>query len=590
MIIKKNLKSEMPNRKRRRLTENDELTQRKKKLNGNNFPLNLLNGAIPVSFTGLLGATVATVAPGNDNSCFSVVSDDDGKGDIIKTATATATRPPLVRTSRGRLQVMPSRFNDSVIVNWRKDGKNNAAATSAGAAATSFREFEFDKFEDFSLKKCNGKGKNGTGRGRGYSELCEEVLHKNFGVAATSKELSLREIAEETKMNNGVLKKKEGFFGPEDFVAGDIVWAKARKKEPFWPAIVIDAMSQAPELVLRSCIADATCVMFLGYSRNDDHRDFAWVKYGMIFPFVENVDRFQEQSELSYCDPSQFQAAVEEALLADQGFVEKLTEDINAVAGNNGCSDDSIIKSFQKVTASNQKKDLFDRKKNVGLCDECGLDLPFNMSKKTKDLTPGGQLLCKTCARLMKSKHYCGICKKVWNQSDSGSWVRCDGCKVWVHAECDKISSILFKNLGSTDYFCPACKVKFNFELSDSEKSHPKIKWSKYNGKVVLPKKVTVLCNGVEGIYFPCLHLVMCKCDFCGTEKQALSEWERHTGSKFRNWKTSIQVKGSMISLEQWMLQLADFHAKVVVSSVKPKRPSSKERKHKLLTFLQGTF
>jgi len=277
MIIKKNLKSEMPNRKRRRLTENDELTQRKKKLNGNHFPLNLLNGAIPVSFTGLLGATaVATVAPGNnDNSCFSVVSDDDdGKGDIIKTATATDTRPPLVRTSRGRLQVMPSRFNDSVIVNWKKDGKNSAANTTA--AATSFREFEFEKFEDFSLKKCNGKGKNGTrngtGGGRGYSELCEEVLHKNFGVAATSKEMSLREIFEETKVNNGVLKKKEGFFGPEDFVAGDIVWAKARKKEPFWPAIVIDAMSQAPELVLRSCIADATCVMFLGYSRNDDHR------------------------------------------------------------------------------------------------------------------------------------------------------------------------------------------------------------------------------------------------------------------------------------------------------------------------------
>jgi hypothetical protein len=25
--------------------------------------------------------------------------------------------------------------------------------------------------------------------------------------------------------------------------------------------------------------------------------------------------------------------------------------------------------------------------------------------------------------QLTKSKHYCGICKKVWNHSDSGSWV-----------------------------------------------------------------------------------------------------------------------------------------------------------------------
>ncbi|XP_027189940.1 histone-lysine N-methyltransferase ATX5-like isoform X1 [Cicer arietinum] len=447
----------------------------------------------------------------------------------------------------------------------------------------------------------------GTGRRnrpRGYSVLCEEVLHKNFG-----KELSLRELFEESKLSNGVLKKeeveeekKEGYFGPQDFYAGDIIWAKAKKKEPFWPAIVIDPMSQAPELVLRSCIADAACVMFLGYSRNQNQRDYAWVKYGMIFPFVDYVDRFQEQSELSYCNSSQFQTAVEEAFLADQGFVEKLMADINTAAGNNDCSNKSSLNGFQNVAASYQnvgrpvqKKELFDRKKNAQFCEECGLDLPFNVSKKTKDLTPSGQSLCRTCAKLTKSKHYCGICKKVWNHSDSGSWVRCDGCKVWVHAECDKISSILFKNLGSTDYFCPACKVKFNFELSDSEKPHPKVnggfwyRWNKNNGQIVLPNKVTVLCNDVEGIYFPSLHLVMCKCGFCEPEKQALSEWERHTGSKFRNWRTSIQVKGCMLSLEQWMLQLAECHAKSIIS-VKPKRPSSKERKHKLLTFLQDKY
>lgn len=38
------------------------------------------------------------------------------------------------------------------------------------------------------------------------------------------------------------------------------------------------------------------------------------------------------------------------------------------------------------------------------------------------------------------------------------------------------MNSVFLKNLGGTDYFCPTCKVKFNFELSDSEKSHPKVK------------------------------------------------------------------------------------------------------------------
>jgi hypothetical protein len=41
--------------------------------------------------------------------------------------------------------------------------------------------------------------------------------------------------------------------------------------------------------------------------------------------------------------------------------------------------------------------------------------------------------------------------------------------------------------------------------------------------------------------------------------------------------------------LTSQMLQLAEFHAKAIVSA-KPKRPSTKARKHKLLTFLQGTF
>ena len=45
----------------------------------------------------------------------------------------------------------------------------------------------------------------------------------------------------------------------------------------------------------------------------------------------------------------------------------------------------------------------------------------------------------------------------------------------------------------------------------------------------------------------------MCKCGSCGSEKQSLSEWERHTGSKGKNWKTSVRVKGSMMSLEQWV-------------------------------------
>jgi len=55
-------------------------------------------------------------------------------------------------------------------------------------------------------------------------------------------------------------------------------------------------------------------------------------------------------------------------------------------------------------------------------------------------------------------------------------------------------------------------------------------------------------------LYFSFLYFrVVCKCGFCGTEKQQLSDWERHTGSKVKNWKKSIRVKDSMLTLEQWV-------------------------------------
>lgn len=111
-------------------------------------------------------------------------------------------------------------------------------------------------------------------------------------------------------------------------------------------------------------------------------------------------------------------------------------------------------------------QDTLGKKKASRPCEGCGMSLPFKMTKKLKIAIPGGQFLCKTCARvrmtclfiqcflykfskrntllkvlsviysvyqsqlyaillqLTKSNHYCGICKKIWNHPDSGSWVR----------------------------------------------------------------------------------------------------------------------------------------------------------------------
>ncbi|KDP22146.1 hypothetical protein JCGZ_25977 [Jatropha curcas] len=641
MIIKRNLKSQMPSLKRYKLgdsageDDDSSASARKKRKINDYYPLNLLGqvaaGIIPVGLRGILPASKVDSDKGFAASWYTEVScsppgevesQPKSKGrDSIRAnnRTVEVSRPPLVRTSRGRVQVLPSRFNDSVIENWRKESKTSLRDCDYdddilcdNNTSASRKDRERDKFSFRTPKTCTSNmkkqkiGQRIGCRSHKYATLCEEEDGGEMGfkkyLSSRSTLTSLHEQLEEDAkcavMDLSSLERperKEGLYGPEDFYSGDIVWAKSGKKDPFWPAIVIDPMTQAPELVLRSCIPDAACVMFFGHTGNENQRDYSWIRRGMIFPFMDFADRFQEQSELMDCNPSDFQMSIEEAFLAEQGFTEKLLQDINMAAGN-PMYDESIYRWLQEATGSNQdqdcqspNQDILGNSKTMRPCEGCGMSLPFKLSKKMKSSTPGGQFLCKTCTRLTKSKHYCGICKKIWNHSDSGSWVRCDGCKVWVHAECDKISNNRFKDLEGTDYYCPSCKAKFNFELSDSEKGQPKSKLNKSNGQLTLPNKVTVVCSGVEGIYFPSLHLVVCKCGSCGLEKQALSEWERHTGSKIKNWRTSIRVKGSMLPLEQWMMQLAENHARSV-STKPPKRPSIKERKQKLLAFLQEKY
>jgi hypothetical protein len=76
----------------------------------------------------------------------------------------------------------------------------------------------------------------------------------------------------ECKPKREASDKKEDFYWPEDFVLGDVVWARSGKKSPTWPALVIDPMLHAPEVVLNSCVPGALCVMFFGYSANGHGR------------------------------------------------------------------------------------------------------------------------------------------------------------------------------------------------------------------------------------------------------------------------------------------------------------------------------
>ncbi|XVE77275.1 hypothetical protein DITRI_Ditri13aG0049200 [Diplodiscus trichospermus] len=489
-------------------------------------------------------------------------------------------KPPLLKSSRGRTQMLPSRFNDVVLDSW-KNGK-----LRVDYADSSLEDDEFDsgrlEFDGSGYMKDKfGYGssdlylisKRREEREMDYAEINSSLDYGNY----LNSSLTVPETKEFVPRYNsykGLEKlrkeragKRKDAYKPEDFALGDIVWAKCGKRYPAWPAIVIDPISQAPEAVLSCCVPGAICVMFFGYSKNGTQRDYAWVKQGMIFPFAEFMDRYQGQTQLYKWKQSDFQMALEEAVLAENGYLDS------------GCKTQQMGYLDAQPSGSSQDLDyLHYESQGARPCDSCGSVVPVKTMKQMKRSAYKAEVLCKHCAKLRKSKQYCGICRKIWHHSDGGNWVCCDGCNVWVHAECDNISSKLFKDLEHIDYYCPECKANLKFE-SYFVKREPKMKSTEKRGESVPPDKLTVVCNGMEGSYLPKLHLVVCECGACGSKKYTLSEWERHTGCRAKKWKYSVKVKDTMITLEKWIVEYNSFGVDTL-----------KLDKQKLIGFLQEKY
>ncbi|CAK9146571.1 unnamed protein product [Ilex paraguariensis] len=362
MIIKRNLKSAMPSLKRCRVGdsvgEDDENSgnPKKRKVKNGYYPLHLLGevaaGIIPFNGYGLsrlLAAggdgRLAAARWCTEDEVESTSNADEGMKESCDRVQETS-RPPLVRTSRGRVQVLPSRFNDSILDNWKKEkSKPNAKGSNLDPEFTPYEEkFSFknpkirrqigntklnhDKFgyqcrkfhplleQDREEFECQGL-KSFDVRKYSTSRSSLTSLHEHL---ADNERFPNEEVEEAIDLSriNGLLEeekegRKNGVYGPEDFVSGDIVWAIPGKHCPAWPAIVLDPETQAPQQVLSFRVVGAVCVMFFGYSGNGTQRG---------------------QINLNDSKPSDLRSAIEEAFLAEKGFNEMLMVEINAAAGN----------------------------------------------------------------------------------------------------------------------------------------------------------------------------------------------------------------------------------------------------------------
>lgn len=323
MIIKRNLKSVMPSLKRCRNGDSggddDEGSRNRKKRKESDkngyYPLHLLGevaaGVIPFSGYGLQRIMAARAKGGaaeaswcTEVSCCQDEEESKSKKKESSNRVQEVARPPLVRTSRGRVQALPSRFNDSVLDNWKKE-KSKATVKELTL------DPEFNPYkEKMSLK--NGKIRNEVGNKKSIDDNINYQCRKpsplldaetvEFGING-SKSFDIRKLCssrssltsqhdrywemdkclnedfeecvelsciEALAMGEG--ERKPPRFGPENFNFGDIVWAISGKHCPAWPAIVLDPKTQVPQQVSNFQVPGTVCVMFFGYSGNGTQR------------------------------------------------------------------------------------------------------------------------------------------------------------------------------------------------------------------------------------------------------------------------------------------------------------------------------
>lgn len=201
------------------------------------------------------------------------------------------SKPPLLKSSRGRRQVLPTKFKDSILHPWKKEksetgdelescladndedaqdvqrkknSKREQTSTSYDNDIYLVKKPRIDRKLDFRLKNIVLEPE--------YSSL-SSVTSVNGGVSSVSTgvesggKMNAYAAGSRKTVKEKVTPKKADFFEPSDFVTGDIVWAKCGKYFPAWPALVIDPLVEAPETVLRACVPGTLCVMFYGRSR-----------------------------------------------------------------------------------------------------------------------------------------------------------------------------------------------------------------------------------------------------------------------------------------------------------------------------------
>lgn len=193
--------------------------------------------------------------------------------------TRQEVRPPVVRkTSSGRAQVLPSRFNDSVLIDpWKKEKPKATASdpdfeSSFGSvlpnSVSVFDEEErYLACRNIGLKKYSLLRNSLTYPQEGFKDRNERFAPVRDQPSYVRKPKAVKEkSAKETK------KQRKTNIQPYEFACGDVVWAKLGKETAVWPAMVIDPVQLGLVQSANACISGAISIMLFGKQESGNER------------------------------------------------------------------------------------------------------------------------------------------------------------------------------------------------------------------------------------------------------------------------------------------------------------------------------
>ncbi|XP_024524621.1 histone-lysine N-methyltransferase ATX4 [Selaginella moellendorffii] len=415
------------------------------------------------------------------------------EAESVESSVSKEPEGPLIQTKRGRTQTRPVWLRDSVVEPLKKPKDE---------AKTAKREMT-PKCKKPTKARADAKATQPVKRAKDVEsdseddEISARKTQKMNCLLSTNQEFDEPEAQDyDSDASDMSVATIMAQHLAEKFEEGVIVWAKSGKRaDLFWPAKVV---KYPPAAVQSSRVPSSVCVMFFGTGKQ---REFSWVQGSMIFPFMDELERYQNQT-LQEDEEKAFGSAMEEAILAESGFEQEEVE------------------------------------KQLVVCE----------AKPETSTSDTDQPLLEDVNNFAEEDQHCSVCTEPRSLFEQVSWVRCGACQVWMHAACVKVSKVLSKTASS--YTCNICKSKTRQGML--------AEWNTY----LIPECLIVYCGTKEAEYRPKRHEVFCQCELCGDGKfMPPSEWERHAGCKSRRWKSTIKIKTTQQSLYLWLQRMIESGA-----------------------------